>query len=367
MGKRQQVTTTRTYSELPDEEEERRRQPAQVEHIPPSEAELTWAAFSGKFMKAGARVKVYRRTERGRQYVFFDTPDRIDDEIIRQFHARQPYAAEPGDYELCLEVNGEMMDPFPVSIAPQVAATAAAGPQAVGGQFGEVLRLLQAQNERLEARLMAQERTPMSEMLQCIVQLDALRGQKETNIETLTKAIELGKSLAGGGGTTDADFWKSIIAEAAPHVAPIIANMLSKNGGMPPGLPPPQQVPVGGVQVNDATEQMIFRQVLGGMKKKALAGSDPLLYVDVVMDNQEEPLYGRLIQRIVEQDFSTFTALDPDIANPPYHSFFRAIYDGIRQQFIPADSVAATPARAAGDSGDVNNNGTHGEKGGSKS
>src|SRR5215831_10687554 len=135
------VITTREYR---DADEEPKRLPAEVI---PDQRELTWSAFVGKFPGRGTKVKIYRATPRGKQYCFFGTPEEIDEEAIRIFHAKQPYAAEPGDYYLALEIDGELQEPFHVPIAPQI-STPGSDPHASagGGAVQEVIRMLQAQN-----------------------------------------------------------------------------------------------------------------------------------------------------------------------------------------------------------------------------
>lgn len=321
-------------------------------HIrPPDPAEESYAAFMGKWGKEGAKVRVYRVTPQGKQYCFLDEPENVDPETIRQFHARQlSFAHEPGSYLIEVEVNGEVRPPFPILIAPQVAPPGT--PDHGSNGSNAILQAIQAQNERLERLLLQQHQTPMNELADTLIKLDTLRGggpAKELPMDTLIKAVELGKTL-GGGGAAETDWTTKLfdVLKDNPSVVPAVTGLLSRiipgNGSAPP---------VQTQENNEMMEEQIMRQGITWLKRKALAGSDPGLYIDIVVDNQDDGLYAKLISRILENDFSTFAALDADISRPEYEPFFRAIYDGIRSVFIQPDKVVLDTARAGGNDGDT--------------
>lgn len=114
-------------------------------------------------------------------------------------------------------------------------------------------------------------------------------------------------------------------------------------------------------------ENAMLKQGLNYMKRKALAGSDPGLYIDIVIDNRDEPLYGQLIRRILESDFSAFAAIDPDIARPEYEPFFRAIYDGVRSVFIQPHPVESAAGGENGNGGNIEKDGRTRKGSGGKS
>jgi hypothetical protein len=334
----------------------------------PSDQELTWTAFKGKFaINSGARVKVYRQTPKGRQYCFYGSPSEIDEESIRIFHCKQPYAHEQGDYILALEVDGQLQEPFSVPIAPQVSTPGTETTVGSSGGMAEVLRMIQAQNERLERLMLEQNRTPMVEMIDAMSKLDQMRnaggGGGLGNVETLMKAIDIGRNL----NAPEAQDWQTMLMSTLKEAAPVLLPMLSRIAAKPEA-PKPQtleQVPteVQPVQLDD-TEKQAVRGMLAYLKKKAMAGSDPLLYIDLVVDNAEEQPYARLISEIVNNDFSAFTAIDPELAQPQYVHFFRTIHDGIRSVFTPKGPVAVSTAGKSGDKANASGNGTTGKGGG---
>lgn len=367
MSKKKVITTR----QIVDDDEPERVVQAAIDSDP---GEASYSDFVSKFSGAqGCRVRVHRQTPRGRQYCFFGTPEEISEEAIRLFHAKQPYASEEGTYFLSVEVNGELRSSFPVSIAPQVGTPGTEASAGMSGGMAEVLRILQAQNERLEARLMQQEKAPLSEMLDSMLKLDALRGggqKTELPIDALMKAVEIGKSL----NPSAADDWNSLLISTLKDNGPMLLGMLSqilKREPAPPAQQPtvpatvPMQQPEERISESmppNQQEVMILKTAIGFLKKKALNRSDPGLYVDLIVDNREDPLYARLIRQIVEQDFSSFVAIDADIEREPYAGFFRFIYDRIRSVFVPADTVVTNIERTDGNKTDTPPNGTGGKK-----
>jgi hypothetical protein len=356
------------------QDEPEARQPA-VELDP---AEQSYTAFIAGFSEAkGCRVKVHRQTPRGRQYCFTGTPEEIDsEETIRLFHAKQPYAHEDGLYYLSVEVNGELRSCFPVNIAPQVGAPEQQ--QQASGGMAEMLRMIQAQNERLERFLMdgrQREQPPMLEMVEGLQRLDQMRGgsQQQLPIDTLMKAIELGQKMNGAGVPVDSweGMLRDVIKENAPALVPVLLSAFRGNQQqipepVPPGAPERKEAAVTPEQQQQQVERVMqdsLKAAIVFLKNKAKRNSDPGLYVDMIVDNREDPLYARLISDILDKDFSAFAAIDPEIEKPEYDAFFRFIYNGIRSVFDQSRAVADDSKGKAGNKGDAANNGAAVKKG----
>jgi hypothetical protein len=323
-------------------------------------AEETYAAFMAKWGREGAKVRVYRVTPQGKQYCFLGTPEEIDPESLRMFHAKQSYSHETGSYLIEVEVNGEVRSPFPILIAPQTNAPGVPEASRNDSAMTEMFRMLQAQNERLEKQLASQNREPIGSLADALLKIDQLRGgsKAEVPVDTLLKAIQLGKEMGGGGETDWTMKLLDVLKDSMPALQGIVGSLAKRiaptdnNGG--------GDVPV----VND---DLMLKQGLIYLKKKALAGSDPGLYVDIIVDNREEQLYEKLIRRILETDFSAFAAIDADISRPEYESFFRAIYNGVRSVFIQPSDVEVDSVRQAGDDNHAPGDGKPRKAGGKKS
>jgi hypothetical protein len=335
------ATRKRTrVTEYVDGEDER------PEILPGDPAEETYAAFMAKWGREGAKVRVYRVTPQGKQYCFLGTPEEIDPESLRLFHAKQSYAHETGSYLIEVEVNGEVRSPFPILIAPQTNAPGVPEASSAGGAMGEVLKMMAAQNARLEQLLLSRNQEPLGSMADTLIKLDQLRGnqQKELPADVIMRAIELGRSVGGGGGEGDTtlkvlELLKESLPAVLPVVKGIVGSLTQRNGG-------------GGEEVPVINDEFLLKQGLTYLKKKALAGSDPGLYVDLIVDNREEPLYEKLIRRILETDFSAFAAVDAEISRPEYEPFFRTLYDGIRSVFIEPNTVEVD---SSGEGGNASN------------
>jgi hypothetical protein len=359
------IIRTITRSEDDDEDEIQSKAKRAIENDP---GEQGYSDFLQRVKPpAGCRVKVYRNTQRGRQYCFVGTPQDIDDEAVRLFHAKQVYANEDGDYEAFVEVNGEMRGPFPIPIAPQVQIPGNDSHAGTHGGMADILRLLQAQNERLEARLNAQERTPMVEMVDAMSKLDQMRGttQPQMPLEAIMKAVEIGQRL----GAPAADDWSSLLMSALKDNAPLLLGMFNRLVSKPATPPAPAapavetQQPAPPITLEERPtmeqqEELMLQDTIQFLKTKAIKKSDPGLYLRLIEDNRgEDPVYDRLISAILDNDFSAFAAIDPDIEKPAYRDFFRAIYDGVRSIFGPTRSVEIRGGGENGNKADASSNG----------
>lgn len=330
-------------------------------------AEESFSQFRSKFGTEGVLVKIYRRTPRGVQYCFSGVPSEIDEEVVRLYHAKQAYASEEGQYAARCYVNGEARDSFPILIGPQLAAP---GSDPHGGMAGQndVVKLLLAQNERMEARLnsMSQvEREPLSSLADAMLKLQQLQPKQDLPIDTIMKAIELGKQMGGGSEGSE---WMPLAKEVLSQAGPLLSSLLGNLGARPrPAATETAAViaaPEGG---NMQADDEMLRPVFVFLKRKCLAGGDPGLYIDVVIDNRDEVLYQKLIHAVLTREFSDFAAIDPEIQKPPYDKYFRFIHDGLRSAFSKPDPVAADTGGEGGNASDVTGNGKPRKAGGKKS
>lgn len=323
--------------------------------VPTDPAEESYSAFMAKWGRDGAKVRVYRMTPQGKQYCYLAAPEEVDPESIRLYHAKQElFRHEIGNYLVEVELNGEVRPPFSVVIAPQ--ASAPGVPDSNGGGVMErMFQMLQQQNERLERQLTTQNREPIGQLADAMVKIDQLRGagKSELPIDALMRAIELGKSMSG----SDSDSWMSLIKEVAPMVAPaltqIAGSLMHRNGNA--GALPAGSEPV----MNDDD---ILKMGIDYLKKKALGGKDPGLYIDLVISDADDALYAKLIHRILNNDFPAFAAIDPEISQPQYEPFFRALYDGLRSYYTQQNPVESDTGGKSGNGGNIKPDGGTGKK-----
>lgn len=337
--------------------------PAQMDYGDP--AEESFSQFRQKFGTEGVIVKIYRRTPRGVQYCFHGVPSEIDEEVVRLYHSKQSYAGEEGQYSARCFVNGEGRDSFPILIAPQVAAPGLDGGMGFAGGQSDVIKLLMAQNERLEQRLNQtafQEREPLSSLADAMVKLQSLQPKSDLPLDTLIKAVELGRTLSGDGGNSTSE-WGPILKDVLSQAGPVIGQLLG--GLVAKTQPQPAAIAEGQPMNAEATEQqmeLMLRQAIGLLKRKCLGGSDPALYIEVIYDNREDATYQALIHRILDKPFSAFIDIDPEIGTGHYEAFFITIYNGVREAFSESSAVVVDPAQQKGNTADAKGNGGAGAK-----
>jgi len=327
-------------------------------------AEESFSMFRSKFGTEGVTVKIYRRTPRGAQYCFHGAPSEIDEEVVRLYHAKQPYAHEEGDYFCRVFVNGEPRDSFPIPIAPQVAMPGMAAPSGGMASDGAVVRAL----ERLEQRLtQTQEREPLSQLADAMQKLHAMQPKTELPVDQMLKMFELGRAMNGGGNESE---WTPLIKAALENAGPLISGIL---GGMRNSASAAngQQLalqPSGGSAMEvPQTDDSMLKLGIGYLKRKCIAGSDPGLYIDIILDNRDDVTYQKLIHRVLNGNFEEFAAIDPEINSAQYVQFFKFIYDGLRSAFTEQNSVVPDSGREAGNKENTASNGGPRKAGGKKS
>jgi hypothetical protein len=369
MAKRTIVTTTRDDG---DDDGNLGARPIKREEQDP--AEISYADFIAKNRGAqGCRVKVHRQTPRGRQYCFFGTPEEISEEYVRLYHAKQPYASEEGTYFLSVEVNGELRNVFPVDIAPQVGMPGTI--EGANGGMADSLRLMQGYLDRLEQRInqQQQEKPPLSEMLDNMLKLDQLRGggqAQQLPIESIMKAVEIGKNL----NPSDAETWNGLVISTLKENGPMILGMLnrflsSNKPAQAEGVPvqaKPETERISETMAPMVTieqEQAMLKDAITFLKQKAVRNSDPGLYVDLIIDNRDDPLYAKLISEITTKKFPEFAAIDAEITQPQYSEFFEFIYNRVRSFFVPKAAVGPAANGKAGNKKHAASNGASSKDG----
>jgi hypothetical protein len=317
-------------------------------------ADATLRSIAAQFGGGDVLVKVYRQSGTGKEYCYSGGVD-INEESIRA----SGYG--PGKYLLQILINGELRKSIPIAIAGPVNGGIAAQPE------GGLSKLLLDRLTMLEQRLLRPvEREPINDLADAMLKISQIQNQstpKDLPIDTLMKCIELGKSLAGESGGDFGSVVKDVLKESLPMISSFLSAGRGAAAPESKGLAPSTAAPTTEAEAVDLFEQQL-KGVLVYLKRKCIAGSDPGLYIDWVVENRDEAIYQHLIRAAVTSEFSKFAALDPEISQPPYDQFFRTIYDGLRSAFAPADSVAVDPGGAHGNKAHTGNNGAAGKRSG---
>lgn len=230
-----------------------------------------------------------------------------------------------------------------------IAGRPGAQQQSQSSPFNETLSRMERIMERMAT---PREGAPVGELASALVALHGLMPKPEpVNFQQqLQQSIELAKLIKGIpdedtslGGTV-----KEVLKSVGPGIVQGLmmggARPVNGNGAHHPELPVMDPIKSG----------------LEFLKKKALAGANPDLYVWLACDNAEHELYGPIVRTILDPktDFSVFVQQDAQIGQPPYDKFFRSIFDGVRRAFSETDTVDADTAGPSGNTGNASNDAT---------
>lgn len=288
----------------------------------------------------GLELKYYLAQPGGSAFVG-SYPDMVPEAQLQEWY---PQGAK---FEIRIYINHEFRDRKFMSIAPRPG-----GPVAGGGGIESML-MRQIDDMRQEMRTM--RNTPQSsvgELAAALKALSEIQGPKQ-NDTGLLEAIKLGISLSGGKVPNDEDdsfsgIAKSVLKEAGPA---ILTGLMSGRGNpqLPPQIAAPQEVDV------DALKKM----GIAYLKKKALAGADPELYIAFALDNADDAQYQPILRDVLTSEFDVFTSIDGEIAkNPILLEWFRTLYNGIRSAFAEANPVAANTGGKDGNVTHIGSNGS---------
>jgi len=294
------------------------------------------------------KIKISKWGPKGAAYCF-STDGEIDEDFIQQQFGGGKYTGK-------IFVDGMFRKAFTLTIADRVASAVAPA----GGLSDMQLRMMQQQIDFMKDMLLrgSQEKEPINAIADAMLKMSQLQQQNAQPLpmETLMKCIELGRTLNG-----ESSDWKGTLLEVVKESMPAIQGILSARGPAAPRQTPAalpadtKSEPQGGVTVEQLQAQL--KSGIDFLKRKCLAGSDAGLYIDWIVDNREAVPYAQLIHSIVGQPFSSFVQIDPEIAKPPYETFFTTLYNGIREIFSGENHVDVDTVEPVGDAKDIKANG----------
>lgn len=168
----------------------------------------------------------------------------------------------------------------------------------------------------------------LTEMIAALAGLHQLAPGGKDPVELLIKGMELGMN----GGSPKSGDWKTMLIDTVKEVAPgaiqAIAMANSKqpmNGNEVPMLPvsPDAQIKMG----------------LDWIKSRIIAGMDTDLAVGWITTNANDPQYQPLIVKAIQSGIDGFIAIDHEIANEPYRSWFDKAITEIKEWYEQQQQV----------------------------
>lgn len=296
------------------------------EYAPTEDEELLGSVLSQFGGSSEVRLKLSRIEASGAVYVH-TYPDagtsvkEADEAFIQRVHGG-------GQYDLRFYVGDQLARTLKLNIAEPPAGTKV---NASGSD--PVIALLMQQNNYLQQQLAANrapQQTPVGELASAVQAVMGLRAPVEQTpsekmFEAFMRGIEFMKEAGPGSSGFD---WKQELMSAGKQILPGIMQMLNNRPQAGSGVAVnPQQQP----NVLPPQTQQMLQAGFDYLKKKAKAGKDAEIFVDLVMDNRDEELYAELVAMVCQLEFEQIASFDPEIGQAPYRAFFLTLYNGIRQ------------------------------------
>jgi hypothetical protein len=255
-----------------------------------------------------------------------------------------------GQYYLTAFMNGRFvvggsrrLDIF----EPPESLKAASNYQPSDGQSSPQILLLQEQINRQQDMILrmieknGSQQPNMLEMMRAMAEMQGNNKQPDISalltpvLDLFGKSMELAKdSVAGSDSKME---WYKIISDAVTKLPAVLASLaprMMKGASMP-----------------DATEltpeqaaQEMLKQGISWLKAKAIAGKDAELQVELILDNLDDPRFKNLALLLMNQPFESFGAVDPEIMKEPLRTWFKQVYDGLKEAIADENSSAVAGA-----------------------
>lgn len=302
------------------------------EKAPPSEEEKSLDNFLETFgPDSGLRCRIRRYSRNGNMAFIATVPiSECTEEFIQEQYGGGRFQIQ------VIDNKGKYRGARSLEIE-DTATNEPAVPVAVGGgdddpRFGMLMQQMANQQEMMIKLIEAnkpvpQEKTGVADIVQAIVAMKELQPKEDNKwdqfMTMLTKGIEIGAN----GGAPDKS-WTDTAKDVLGSLPGAIA--LLKGGGG--GAPPP----------TDPQAQLIaeFQKVIKFLKPKAIAGKEISLYVDIVMDNIEDPKYQAFLG-FLQYPYEEIAKVDQDLLLPQYRGWFEQLFNSIKNAILEHQQSAA--------------------------
>lgn len=295
-------------------------------------------------------IKVYRVAP-GKNPAFCFSDKAVDEEKIQQ-------RCGAGSFQCKIISGGAVIDIIDVeidaSVLPQVNAPAHNNDPIITLLMQQNSQFMQAFTTMLANNGQSQ-RSPLGELVDVVKTVKELAGggSDATAMKMFEKGVDLATKIGGFGEKSWTTELFETIKEVAQPLVPAIVQGLS-NGKQPQQLPNGQVVDVTTLTPEQQNE-MYLRQAIAGIKQQALANVPVSLVLEWIENHANE--YANLIRIVVTSDFATIAKLDPDIANEPLSTYFKSLYDGLRQSHLES---ATMDVDSTGEDGNEEDDSIHG-------
>lgn len=297
-------------------------------------------------------TKVHRLVN-GKRAFAFQTEDDVDEVLIQD---RYPQGGSFGverfnDIGQSVERVVMDIDPKPMAGNPPINGTPAHGNDAVMSMLmNELSWMRQTMTNMILKNNDGGDKSTIGELVGALQGLNGLVGGKDP-MDLFLKGMDMASKFAKNGGT-DTDWKTQLIDVVKENAGPVIQafNMLGqqRNGN---GEQPPMRI----VQ----TPESQMKEGIDWLKKKILAGLTPDLAVEWITTNANDPQYQPIIATAINGGVDAFIALDAEIGNEPYKTWFTTAIEDLKGIYAEQSSNVADIDGRNGNGADVTGDAKH--------
>lgn len=265
-------------------------------------------------------TKVYRVNPNGKRAFSFQTSEVVDEVLIQD---RSPN----GGSFVVQEYNssGEIINNTTFDIEPKAIATTHNPSTSASDIHVQMLQNQLQFAQQMVLQLLgnrSSEATPMSEIVSAIKDMHSISGGGGKDpVDLIIKGMELANKSNGGSGD-----WKTeLISTAKEAIGPVVQALSAR--------PQPQHQPGETTMIPAQTTDTIVKEAIKWLKGKILFGLTPDLAVDWILQNGNDPQYQPILATAVNGTVDNFIAVDTEIANEPYRTWFTTAIQLIKDAY----------------------------------
>jgi hypothetical protein len=251
-------------------------------------------------------------------------------------------------------VNGKLMRmvPFPLAVL-QRSVNGNGNGSGNGSGFSDsksdfLEKQIQRNHELLLTAMTAQrkEGPSLTELVASLASLDNMRGKQESTMDLFLKGVEFAQGVTGQTPDWKTDLVRTV-KESFPQFMEMFSGMRQHTNGNGTALP--------ASNLPTLPNENMIKAGIAYLKKKVIAGVDPELIIEWIVNNAEE--YQGLLAIILNQQFADIAKFDPEIGAEPFVGWFLSLFNGLRSAFTGPRPVDNDSGGDVGDESDVGNHG----------
>ena len=178
------------------------------------------------------------------------------------------------------------------------------------------------------------QQSTLSEFASVVTTLTAIMPKSNTPIDSVKEMVgifregmKIGASGAAGGDKS----WMETIKDVLGSLPELIAGAksMAASNVLVPIEDANSQTDMKQISSTQKTSLEGLRQGINYLKIKAAQGKDPRLWIDVIVDNLDDPQWASLAGQLT-QSYEEIGKLDAELLTPVYRPWFERLFEGIR-------------------------------------